>query len=109
VYRHLLIDLLVLVLTVFAVWQDVAWARWVIGGYAVLMIVLKVIAMASRIRFAQPAGAPPEWVYHLLYGVTLVVLVSGGRAWWWTAGAWAAFWIVMTYSARRVDRVSAQP
>ncbi len=102
--RHLVVDLLVLAFAVFAAWSDLAWARWVMGGYAAAMIALKIAALSSGIRFARPDDAPPEWANHLLYGATLGVLAFGGRDWVWVIVAWTILWGLMAYSARSVDR-----
>jgi hypothetical protein len=104
--RHLVVDLLVLAFTVFAVWSGQRWAMWAVGVYAVVMIVLKGVALFSGIRFARPADAPPEWLNHVLYAATLVVMLFGGPAWYPVAGAWAVLWVVMAYSARTIDRAS---
>jgi hypothetical protein len=102
--RHLVVDLLVLAFVVWAVWADVGWARWIIGGYAVLMTLMKLLAMRSGIQFARPADAPPAWAHHLIYGATLALLLSGG--WLIVAALWAVFWAVMALASRTTERAT---
>ncbi len=104
--RHVTVDLLVLAFTIWAVWSGQPWARWVVGGYTVLMVALKGVALASGMRFVRPSDAPPEWLNQVLYAATLSVLLFGGSAWYPVAGAWAILWAVMAYSARNIDRAS---
>lgn len=97
--RYLVVDLLALALIAFAALGGAAWAAWLVAGYAALMVVLKGIALASRMPMKRPADAPPLWVHHLLYAVGLALLLFGRL--FVAAGLWALLWALDAYGARR--------
>lgn len=99
--KHAVVDILVTVLIVAAVTMNLEWARWIILIYTPVILVLKLIALASpgiRTLKVSPKE-PPKLLLHLLYGVNVVVL--GIAAWWYLFAGWIAIWILSIVQDRR--------
>lgn len=106
--RHAAVDLAALAFVLFAVVSGAGWAYTVVVAYTALMVVLKLAAVVAKMKPPRPSDAPPEWVYHAIYGVTVAALVwagwaagDGGRGWFALAAAWAAIWALSAFAARR--------
>lgn len=97
--RHLVLDLLALVLVAYAAFSRASWAVWAVGVYGGLLLLLKVVALTSKMRLPRPTDAPPELVYHLLYAASVGLLIFGGL--YGLAALWAVVWVLDWYSARR--------
>ncbi len=104
--RFLVVDLLALALLAVAAFTQAPWAIWTAGIYAALMLALKVVALLSKIPNKRPADAPPEGVYHVIYGVGAAMLVfgaytSGARGLYTVAALWTLLWVLDWYGARQ--------
>lgn len=106
VLRHAAVDLLAFLLALVAVSTGTRWAYYVVLGYSVLMLVLKLGAAFSKVRAPRPADALPDVFFHVLYGAMVLIFTLGaylatGAPWWGLAAAWAAIWGLSWWSARR--------
>lgn len=97
--RHAAIDLVALGFAFYAVWSKAEWAFYVMAGYTALLLVMKLGAALAKTKLLRPADAPPDVLYHVLYGAMVVAFLSG--QWWGTAAAWAAIWGLSFVAARR--------
>lgn len=99
--KHVLLELLVTLVILFAVVSDAAWARWIVLVYTPFMLLLKVIALAGPrlIRTAGAATDVPDWFWHGNYAVNVALLLAA--AWWLPALGWALIWLLSIAAARR--------
>lgn len=97
--RHAAVDLAALAFALFAVASEQTWAFYVVAGYTGLMLVMKLGAYVAKMKPARPADAPPDALYHVVYGAMVLVFLAG--QWWITAGAWAVVWGLSFLAARR--------
>lgn len=101
--KHVLVDILMVGVIALATLADVTAARWAVIIYTPLMLVLKVVALAGGGllgQFRQTQHAPPDWFFHVIYGLSILLLLIG--AWWIMAAGWAAIWILSVVADRRV-------
>ncbi len=97
--RHIVVELLALVLLGLAAFTHVTWLVWLAGTYVVLSLGIRAIAVLSKVNVPRPADAPPEWAYHVIYAVGLLLLGAGGL--YGLAALWAVLWVLDWYSAHR--------
>lgn len=91
--RHVILELAVTVVIALATIPDLAWARWLVIIYTILMLVLKATALVGRrtlisIRPTNPDV--PGWFWHLNYAVNIGLLLAD--QWWLMATAWIVIW-----------------
>ena len=100
--KHVILDLAVTALIIFAVATQLEWARWIVLIYTALLIVLRVGGLFGRGGTAglklQPTGVPILF-YHLLYAVNVAALALG--RWWLLAGLWLLIWILSYIQQRK--------
>ena len=98
--KHVILDLAVTALIIFAVATDAEWARWVVIIYSALMVLLKLAGLrgpAAGLKL-RPTGVPILF-YHLLYAVNVVALALG--RWWILAAMWLAIWVLSYIQQRK--------
>lgn len=98
--KHVILDLAVTALIIFAVATDAEWARWIVIIYSAFMLILKLAGLrgsAAGLKL-QPTGVPILF-YHLLYAVNVVALALG--RWWILAAAWLAIWVLSYVQQRK--------
>ncbi len=94
------LDLVVTAFVAIATLGHVTWARWLVGGYTALMVLLKVIGASSGFvqqRIGGKEEAPP-WFYHLLYAANFGLCLFD--RWWWVAAGWAVIWVLSALAFR---------
>ena len=94
------LDLVVTAFVAIATLGNVTWARWLVGGYTALMVLLKVIGATSGFvqqRIGRKEEAP-SWFYHLLYAVNFALCLF--TRWWWVAAGWAVIWVLSALAFR---------
>ncbi|MDX1430232.1 MAG: hypothetical protein R3282_08090 [Rhodothermales bacterium] len=94
--KETIIDVLVTICIALATLQDLEWARWVVWIYTPFMLLLKIgvyfgPTVVKRGKKEKTGGAP-DWVFHLLYGANVVLLLAA--QWWLVAAGWAAIWLI---------------
>jgi len=99
-----LVDIIVTLFIVAAVYFEVMWMEWIIVGYTVILLLAKVIVLAGDnalqlIRKTKTEA--PEWFNHVLYGINTVILIYG--QWWYVAGGWALIWLLSYLSQRKMN------
>ena len=98
--RHAAIDLAALAFALFAVaTQATGWAFYAMAGYTGLMLVMKLGAYVAKMKPVRAADAPPDLVFHVVYGAMVIAFLAG--QWWGHAAAWAAIWGLSFLAARR--------
>ncbi len=97
--RHLVLDLLAVVLIAYAAFSHASWAYGAVGLYTGFVLLLKIAAILSKLPAKRPDDAPPEGAYHALYAIGTVLLLVGQL--YGLAAGWAILWVVDWYSARR--------
>jgi len=98
--RHAAIDLAALAFALFAVvTHSTGWAFYTMTGYTGLMLVIKLGAFVAKVKPVRAADAPPDVVFHVVYGAMVLTFLAG--QWWGHAAAWAAIWGLSFLAARR--------
>lgn len=97
------VDILVTAFIILATVLNLAWGRWALLVYTALMLVLKIAALTSgglrSLTTQQKRTAPPLWLYHVLYAISVVAL--GLAEWWYLFAGWGAIWILSILIERR--------
>ena len=104
--KDVLVDLIVTVFIIVAIFLETTWMRWVVIGYTGIMVVAKSIVLAgdSALQLIRKTKTEaPDWFAHLLYAINTGVLLYG--TWWYIAGGWAIIW-VLSYVAQRKLKAS---
>ena len=101
VLRHAVVDLVALAFALFAVSfrAQAPWAKTVLLGYTALMLVLKLGALVAKVRPPRPADAPPDALYHVVFGA--MVVACAVAQWWGLAAAWVVIWALSFFAGRR--------
>lgn len=102
--KHVVVDLLMVIVIALATLLDVTAARWAVIIYTPLMLVLKLIALLGGSvmgQFGSAREAPPPWIFHALYSLSIVLFVI--NAWWIMAAGWAAIWLLSVLTERRTE------
>ncbi len=99
--KDLIVDLIVTIFIIAAIFLGTTWMRWIIIGYTGIMLIAKIIVLmadSSLQLIRKTKTDAPEWFTHLLYAINTGVLIYG--TWWYTAGGWLLIWI-LSYLAQR--------
>lgn len=99
--KDIILDVLVTIFIVTAVFISDPWMTWIIWVYTGIMLITKTVVLFadSFLRLADKAKtSAPNWVSHLLYAINTVALLS--FQWWYTGIAWALIW-GFSYGAQR--------
>lgn len=111
--RHVVIDLIVTLFIVVATVLHLGWMRWLVLGYTVLMIALKIVALVGNLGGVLRTGTSvPTWFFHLLYAVNIVAAAWAAVTWadtiWWgIAVGWLLLWILSVMVEARARRALA--
>jgi len=91
--KNALVDMAVtLVMAVFA-FTGASWSWWIIAIYTPLMVVLKLFGLSGAAAVVkQKPDEVPVWMYHVLYGANLMLLLVG--AFYLAAAGWALIWVL---------------
>lgn len=102
VFKQIVVDLIVTILIIVAVVINNQWLTYIIIGYTVLMLVVKILVVFSdqlRAITKKNKSNIPDIFYHLLYGINVAALTV--FAWYYTAAAWSIIWISSIYVSRK--------
>ncbi|MDQ7039735.1 MAG: hypothetical protein Q9M35_02220 [Rhodothermus sp.] len=100
--REALLDLIVTGIIVLAAIPALSWARWIVLVYTPLMLLLKLGALLAAPHLPRMQRSTPATLFHVLYGLNVLVLLVG--RWWWMAVAWALIWGLSVLVERRQQR-----
>lgn len=92
--KEIFVDVFALVVIAFTVFYDQIILTYVVYAYTVLMVLARLFSLISENFEAitqKKVSQAPIWVYHLIYAVTIIVLLSG--KWYITAAGWGFIWI----------------
>jgi hypothetical protein len=95
--RHVIIDLVITLCVVLATFFAQGWAAWVVWIYTPAMVLLKIGAIGAKLP--QAKDGPPDWFFHVLYAVNVVILLYHG--WYWVAAGWVVIWVLSALAAAR--------
>lgn len=101
--KDVLVDIIVSLFIIAAVFFDLSWMEWIIFGYTAILLLAKVIVLAGDnalqlIRKTKTAA--PDWFNHLLYAVNTCVLFYA--QWWYIAGGWVLIWLFSYLTERKL-------
>ncbi len=93
-FKDVVVDVLVTVCIVLAVWEDFEWAKWIVWIYTPFILLLKIGAYfgpTMRVK-GKKVVTVPNAVFHVLYAINVLMLLAA--KWWLVAAGWAAVWLV---------------
>lgn len=100
--KEALLDIVVTGVIVLAAIPALPWARRIVLVYTPLMLLLKVGALLTAPHLPRTRRSAPEVLFHVLYGINVLVLLVG--RWWWMALAWALIWGLSVAVVHRQQR-----
>lgn len=92
--KQIIVDLLALIVIAFAVLFEYPVLTYIVYVYTSLMIIARLFSLFSsnfRAITQKKVTEAPIWVYHLIYALTIAVLLFG--QWYIAATGWAFIWI----------------
>jgi hypothetical protein len=92
--RLIVLDIVILVIIYLATIGEQQWARWFILFYTPLVVVMRILALRSRLlqRKVEAGDEVPVWAYHLIYAASFSLCIWD--QWWLVAVGWGAIWIM---------------
>lgn len=96
--RDIILDLLVTLAIVIALFLDFLWLAYAIYVYTILILITRLLLLRSsglRTVSSKQHSSAPKWIYHLLYATNVVLLAL--HLWLLTAAAWAVIWALAAY------------
>lgn len=101
--KDVLVDVIVTLFIIAAVFIDVSWMVWIIYGYTAILLLAKIIVLAGDdalqlIRKTKTEA--PDWFNHLLYAINTFVLLYAEL--WYAAGGWILIWLLSYLSQRKL-------
>ncbi len=103
------IDILMTLFIVAAVWSATVWMYWVIMVYSALILLLRLIDFSGegfQGMLKQPRELPPDWPFHILYGLNILILLYAG--WYILTAIWAGIWLFSWLKQRKTRARKAQ-
>lgn len=100
--KQIIVDLLAIVIIALAVFYDASYLSYVVYVYTALLVVARLFALFSDNFNAitkKNVSEAPLWVYHLIYGITVLLLGIGG--WFITAVGWIFIWVAASIVHKR--------
>lgn len=101
-FKEAFLDLVVTGVILLAVMPAFTWARWIVLVYTPFMLLLKLGAWLAAPHLPRLRRSAPEALFHMLYGLNVLVLLAG--RWWGMAAAWALIWTFSIAIERRQQR-----
>ncbi|WP_340105007.1 hypothetical protein [Rhodohalobacter sp. 8-1] len=92
--KQIIVDLFALIVIASAVMFERTVLTYIVYIYTALMIIARLFSLLSgnfRSITQKKVTKAPLWVYHLIYALTVAVLLFG--QWYITAAGWAFIWI----------------
>lgn len=93
-FKQIVVDLFALIVIAFAVIYEQTLLTYVVYVYTSLMVLARLFSLLSsnfRAITEKKVSEAPIWVYHLIYALTVAVLIYGH--WYITASGWAFIWL----------------
>lgn len=99
--KNVVVDIAATILVVFTVVSALEWAYWLLAVYTGFMVIVKIIGLLGpAVKSKKTDETPPDWFYHVLYAVNVIVLAYG--KYWLLAGGWGLIWVLsIVYKRRR--------
>ncbi len=100
-----IVDILITILIVIAVFLDAPILSGIIAGYTVVLLIAKAVILVGDDTLNllnKTKTEAPVWLSHLLYGTNTVILLYSG--WWYTGAGWAVIWFLSYMAQRKLDR-----
>lgn len=100
-----IVDILVTIIIVIAVFLDIPVLSGIIIGYTAVLLIAKTVILIGDDTLNllnKTKTEAPVWISHLLYGTNTVVLLYSG--WWYTGTGWAVIWFLSYIAQRKLDR-----
>lgn len=97
---NILVDLFVTVIIAAAVILEYQWLIYIIVVYTGIILIARVLMLFSsqlQAITAKNRSAAPDWIYHLLYGLNVLLPVIFG---WYILGlSWLAIWGISSFNS----------
>jgi hypothetical protein len=100
--KQIIVDLFALIIIASAIFYEQIVLTYVVYVYTFLMVAARLFSLLSsnfRAITEKKVSEAPIWVYHLIYGVTIALLIFGG--WYVTAVGWLFIWISAVIAHRK--------
>ncbi len=99
--KNVVVDIAVTVLVFVTALTSLEWTYWLLAVYTGFMLIIKIIGLIGpAVKSKATPDTPPDWFYHFLYGVNVLVLAYC-ECWMLVAG-WALIWVLsIVYKRRR--------
>jgi len=97
------IDILVTLFIIAAIATGITWMYWVVMVYSALMLLLKLIDYSGegfQGMLKQPRDLPPDWPFHVLYGLNIIILIYAG--WYILTAIWTGIWLFSWLKQRKI-------
>lgn len=101
--REVIVDLIVNLVIVAAIWIDNDWFYGLILGYTLIMVLAKAAILfsdASQQLLSKAKSSAPDWFYRLSYLANMLILLYLG--WWYAAAGWILIWIISEWSQQKM-------
>lgn len=96
-FKHIVVDLLAVIVIALAVFYDSNNLSYVVYTYTALLVVARLFSLISenfRAITQKKISEAPLWVYHIMYFVNVLILTIG--QWYITAAGWVFIWAAAT-------------
>jgi hypothetical protein len=100
--KQIIVDLFALAIIAVTVFSEQIILTYVVYVYTFLMAAARLFSLFSgnfRAITERKVSEAPLWVYHLIYGATVAVLLAGG--WYVTGVAWILIWFAAAYAYKK--------
>jgi|AntRauTorckE6833_2_1112554.scaffolds.fasta_scaffold20449_3 hypothetical protein len=99
--KQIIIDLFALIVIAFAVFYEQTVLTYIVYIYTSLMVIARLFSLINsnfRAITQKKVSEAPIWVYHVIYAITVVLLIFG--QWYVTSAGWCFIWISAIISYR---------
>ena len=100
--KQIIVDLIALVFIATTVYTQQIILTYIVYVYTFLMAAARLFSLFSgnfRAITERNVSEAPLWVYHLIYGATVVTLFAGH--WYITGAAWILIWVSAVYAYKK--------
>ena len=98
--KNAIVDIAITIMIVLMIFVGVDWMYWVLVIYTGFMVLIKIVGLLGpAIKSKVSSETPPNWFYHLLYGMNVGLLAS--FQYWPLAGGWVLIWILSVIYQRK--------
>lgn len=96
-FKHIVVDLLAIIVIALAVFYHSNYLSYVVYTYTALLVVARLFSLISenfRAITQKKISEAPLWVYHTMYFANVLILLIG--QWYITAAGWVFIWAAAT-------------